>query len=196
MSEGTASLWSNEALMRALEPRGGSGELPEAVQTSALYSDVHADMHGEGASDASESELTDTPRGGAMPEGTASLQPNKALTRALGAKDGPIPVAPTPLQSSLQEGRTNTMHVGMDLGGYFMSVVRRVQGMVEREEGVEPSLTETMMALQEGTVGRGKTGFGKTGYWKIEDGLGQGCAAAAIRNKYTTSLIQATVLAC
>ena len=49
------------------------------------------------------------------------------------------------------------------------------------------------MALQEGSVGRGKTAFGKTGYWKIEDGLGQGCAAAAIRSKYTTSLIQRAV---
>ena len=50
-----------------------------------------------------------------------------------------------------------------------------------------------MMALQEGSVGRGKTAFGKTGYWNIEDGLGQGCAAAAIRSKCTTSLIQRAV---
>ena len=101
----------NEALTRALEPRDGS--LPGAMQTSALYSAVHADMHGKGASDASESELTDTPPGGTMFEGTASLRPNKALTRALGAKDGPLSVAPASLQSSLQEVRTNTMHVGM-----------------------------------------------------------------------------------
>ena len=33
----------------------------------------------------------------------------------------------------------------------------------------------------------------KTGYWNIEDGLGQGCAGAVIRSKYTTSLIQRAV---
>jgi hypothetical protein len=45
----------------------------------------------------------------------------------------------------------------VDLGGYFMSVVRRVQQMVEWHEGVEPALTEVMLALQEDSVGTGKT---------------------------------------
>ena len=65
--------------------------------------------------------------------------------------------------------------------------------MVEWHEGVEPELTEVMLALQEDSVGTGKTAFGKTGQWAIKDGLGQGCAAAAIRSKYMTALIQRAV---
>ena len=77
----------------------------------------------------------------------------------------------------------------MDLGRYFMSVVRRIQQMAEWHEEVEPALTEVMLSLQEDSVGTGKTAFGKTGQWVIKDGLGQGCAAAAIRIKYQSYLI-------
>ena len=81
----------------------------------------------------------------------------------------------------------------VDMGGYFMSIVRKVQKEVERRMGIQPELTLVMMSLHEGSKGRAKTGFGKTDFFEIAAGLGQGDVAAAIRSKYTTALIQQAV---
>ena len=88
-SEGTANVQPKQALMRALGAKGSA--LPEAVQTNTqtVQSAAHADMRGTDASIAPE--LTDTPQGGMMTEGIASLQPKQALTRALGAKGRALP---------------------------------------------------------------------------------------------------------
>ena len=89
MPLGTANVQPNKALTRALGAKGRA--LPEAVQTTVQteQSAAHADMRGTGASIAPE--LTDTPLGGTMSEGTASLQPQQALTCALGATGSALP---------------------------------------------------------------------------------------------------------
>ena len=110
-SEGTANVQPEQALMRALGARDGSNNLPQTEQSNALFNAAHADMHGKDASHATE--LTDTPLGGTMPEGTASLRPDESLMRELGAREGQPPVVHAPLQPGLQMERTNTAHVGM-----------------------------------------------------------------------------------
>ena len=82
MPVGTANEQPKLALTRALGAMGRA--LPEAVQTivQTRQSAAHADTSGTGASIAPEKK--DTPLGGMMSEGTASLQPQQALTRALG----------------------------------------------------------------------------------------------------------------
>ena len=124
MPVGTANEQPISALTRALGAMESA--LPKAVQThvQAVQSAAHADMHGKDASHASE--LTDTPLGGTMPEGTASLRPDESLTRELGAREGQLPVAHAPLQPGLQMERTYTAHVGMQ--GEGASIAPEISG--------------------------------------------------------------------
>ena len=54
-------------------------------------------------------ESTGTPLGGMMPEGTANVQPDQALMRALGARGSALPEA---VQTNVQAGQS-AAHVGM-----------------------------------------------------------------------------------
>ena len=107
MSLGTANVHPNKALTRALGAKGRA--LSETVQTTVQteQSAAHADMSGTGASIAPEKK--DTPLGGMMYEGNASLQPQQALTCALGAMGSALPEA---VQTNVQPVQ-NPMHVGM-----------------------------------------------------------------------------------
>ena len=123
-SEGTANVQPEQALTSALGARDGSNTLPQTEQPDALYNAAHADAHGKVVSHATE--LTDTPPGGTMPEGTASMRPDESLIRELGAREGQPPVAHAPLQPGLQMERTNTAHVGMQ--GEGASIAPEISG--------------------------------------------------------------------
>ena len=104
MSVGTANVQPKQALTRALGAMGRA--LPEAVQTNVqtVQSAAHVDMRGTDASIAPE--LTGTPLGGTMPVGTANVQPNQALTRALGAMGRALPEA---VQTMYRQNRVPRM---------------------------------------------------------------------------------------
>ena len=57
----------------------------------------------------------DTPLGEVVPGGTASLQPQQAKTRAVGAVEILPPMGPAPLQSCLQEAHAGVTHEGMQV---------------------------------------------------------------------------------
>ena len=107
MPVGTANVQPIQALTRALGATGSA--LPEAVQTIVQtgQSAAHVGMRGTDASMAPE--LTGTPLGGTMPLGTANVQPNQALTRALGAMGRALPEA---VQTHVQTEQS-TAHVDM-----------------------------------------------------------------------------------
>ena len=84
--------------------------------------------------------------------------------------------------------------VGMiDLGCFFMSVVKDVMFQVEAHTGVPPGITNVIKTLHSNVTGRYETDSGLTEPFDILNGTGQGCVNGAIRGQLLLTVIQRTV---
>ena len=81
----------------------------------------------------------------------------------------------------------------IDMGTFFMSVVKPVAEEAERWSGVHVGVSEAMAALQAGVTGRCDTAWGLTGKFRVSKGLGQGCVNAPSRAKLVLRLMQGAV---
>ena len=69
-----------------------------------------------------------------------------------------------------------------DLGCYFMSCCREVQGLCEEWAGVRPEVIDVMAAFQRGLKGKCETAYGLTGDFAVDRGIMQGCIASPARS--------------
>ena len=81
----------------------------------------------------------------------------------------------------------------IDLGTFFMSVVREVAEEVERHLGVRPEVQRVMCHLQGVVKGRCETEFGLTEETDVDRGLGQGDINAPNRSKNLMKLKQRAI---
>ena len=81
----------------------------------------------------------------------------------------------------------------IDLGTFFMSVIREVAEAVESHLGVQPQAQAVIKVLQGAVWGRYETGFGLTDRVAMELGICQGDINAPNRSKNLMKLKQAAI---